>query len=201
MTLPSAAGGPVTEQVGYFAVGAPALAAWIAHGFGAEWTAHPAPVASLDAVVALLTPGTPLVTRDVCVPVGRWTAALNNAPFGTDVGVLPSYAARELGCRALRAVTIDDPAVYPARILEVYGPAGAPPLAMERSIVAANDGGRWVVATTGRAYPFEDQAAYAARAKKRRFTTEMVSAYLRALGVPIDTSPDWACAWMVARTA
>ncbi|HST85720.1 MAG TPA: hypothetical protein VLL08_28535 [Kineosporiaceae bacterium] len=48
------------------------------------------------------------MSRYVCVPVDSWSVLLTNGPFGTDVGVLPSYAARELGCRAVRAVRVDD---------------------------------------------------------------------------------------------
>ncbi len=198
MTLPSAAGGATTEQVGYFEVGTSALADWIVRGFDAGWATRPAGVSSMNEAVRLLAPGDD-VTRYVCVPVGHWTALLSNGPLGTDVGVLPSYAARELGCRAMRVVTVEDSATYPARVLEVYGPSGEPPLAMERSIVAANDGGRWVFETWGDAYPFEIQSAYERRAKASRFTTDMVFEYLTALGVPIDTNPDWARAVTVER--
>ncbi|WP_203900754.1 hypothetical protein [Virgisporangium aliadipatigenens] len=63
----------------------------------------------------------------------------------------------------MRVMDVEDTATYPARLLEVYGPDGAPPLAIERSICAANDGGRWVFETSGPAYPFEDRSAYARR--------------------------------------
>jgi hypothetical protein len=72
-------------------------------------------------------------------------------------------------------------------------------LALERSIVAANDGGRWVFETSGSAYAFEDQAAYSNPVKARRFTTDMVVSYLRELGVPVDAEPDWQSACAVAR--
>lgn len=199
MTLPSVAGGAATDQVGYFEVGPTVLADWIVGGFDAGWQARPADLASMDEAVALLQPG-PEVSRYVCVPVGQWTALRSNGPLGTDVGVLPSYAARELGCRAMRVVIVDDMATYPARVLEVYSPEGAPPLSMERSIVAANDGGRWVFETSGQSYPFEDESAYTRRAKASRFTTDMAYDYLRALGVPVDAEPDWRSALTVERT-
>lgn len=199
MTLPSAAGGATTEQVGYFEIGAAVLADWIVSGFDAGWQSRLVDAASMDEVVALLRPS-PEISRYVCVPVGRWTALLSNGPLGTDVGVLPSYAARELRCRAMRVVNVDDKATYPARVLEVYGPEGALPLSLERSIVAANDGGSWVFETWGEAYPFEDEFAYARRVKARRFTTDMVYDYLRALGVPVDEEPDWRNALTVERT-
>lgn len=190
MTLPSPDGGAVTQQVGYFDIGAQALANWIVDGFDAGWTARAAGVTSMDAAVAILSPST-RVTRYICVPVERWTALLSNGPLGTDVGVLPSYAARELRCRALRVVNVEDTADYPARVLESFGPDGAAPLALERSIVAANDGGRWVFETSGSAFPFEDQFAYTKRSKASRFTSEMLIEYLRGLDVPVGTEPDW----------
>lgn len=122
-------------------------------------------------------------------------------PRGTDVGVLPSYAARELECRAIRAVRVDDDQPgNPARILEVYGPRGTPPLALERSVAAANDGGRGVFETSGTPYAFEDQAAYRRRAKLRRLTGEMLHDYLLALGVPVDSEPNWHAALLIERS-
>ena len=200
MSLPSRDGGVTTEEVGYFEVDSAALAGWIVSAFGAPWTSRAGGLASLAEAVALLKPGGER-TRLLCVPVGHWTALLSNGPLGTDVGVLPSHAARALGCRALRVVNVDDTAMYPARLLEVYGPDGTPPLADERSIVAANDGGRWVFETSGEAYPFEDQSAYTRRRKASRFTSDMVFDYLRGLGVPIDEDPDWAAAVVVERTS
>lgn len=198
MTLPSTSGGATTAQVGYFEVPAEALADWIVTGFDGGWGSRVAELRSLDDAVALLAPSVD-VTRYVCLPVGRWTALLTNGPLGTDVGVLPSYAARELRCRAMRVVNFDDTATHPARVLEVYGPDGAAPLAIERSIVAAKDGGRWVFETVGSPYPFEDQAAYTRRVKASRFTTDMVYNYLRAFGIPVDEDADWATAILVDR--
>jgi hypothetical protein len=106
--------------------------------------------------------------------------------------MLPSHAARELGVRAIRAVCVDgDEEKFPARILEVFGPQGPPPLALERSVVAANDGGKWVFETSGVAFDFEDLKAYGRRLKAARFTAEMLGAYLRALEVPVDVEPSW----------
>ncbi|MCE5289238.1 MAG: hypothetical protein LLG14_08335 [Nocardiaceae bacterium] len=200
MTLPTAAGAATTSSVGYFEVRAAALADFIVDGFDGGWVTRPAGVASMCEVVTLLAPRA-VVSRCVCLPVGRWTALLNNSPLGTDVGVLPSYAARELGCRGMRVVSTEDSATYPAHILEVYGPAGLPPLAIERSIVAAkSDGGRWVFETFGKPYPFEDQSAYVRRRKADRFTTDMLFDYLRALDVPVDAEPGWPGALLVERS-
>jgi hypothetical protein len=106
-----------------------------------------------------------------------------------------------LKCRAIRAVRVDDDEPgYPARILVVYGPDGEPPLLVERSIAAANDGGRWVFETRGKPFAFEDEKAYMRRTKKSRFTGEMLHNYLLALGVPADSDPEWTTAVMIERT-
>jgi len=125
---------------------------------------------------------------------------MSNGPQGTDVGLLPSHAARELKCRAIRAVRVDDrEAEYPARILEIYGPQGELPLLLERSIAAANDGGHWVFETSGRVLPFEDEAAYRRRRISSRFTGEMLHDYLAALSVPVGSEPNWCTAVSIER--
>jgi hypothetical protein len=190
MTLPSSIGGRITEEVGFFECDAATLAGWILQGLDGRWVKVIPGWSSLADALVTLQPA-PILSRYACTPVDGWTALLSNGPLGTDVGALPSQAARELGCRAVRAVRVEDDATYSARILEVYSPAGEPPLALQRSVVAANDGGRWVFETSGTPFPFEDPAAYSRRAKATRFTGEMLMTYLRALGVPAEVDPDW----------
>jgi hypothetical protein len=200
MTLPSRAGGPATHEVGFFACDHRRLAGWLIDGLGTGWITSAPEWKSLDDAVAVLAP-MPDLSRYACVAIDGWSVVLNNSPTGTDVGLLPSQAARELGCRAIRAVRVDDDeSGYPARILEVYGTEGEPPLALERSIVAADDGGRWVFETSGTAFAFEDEEAYRRRTKASRFTGEMLQDYLLALGVPADAEPDWATAVVVEQS-
>lgn len=142
MTLPSDVGGRTTQTVGFFACDAPTLATWIREGMDLSWRVRRPRWKGMTNAVKDLAPGGP-VTRYACVPIAGWTLVLTNGPDGTDVGVLPSQAARELGVRAMRAVLVEDDQACPARILEVFGPDGEPPLAHERSVVAADDGGRW----------------------------------------------------------
>ncbi len=200
MSLPSGIGGAITWQVGYFSAATPGFAAWLASGLGGGWSCRSSGFASIGDVVAALRP-TPVLTSLLCAPVGSggWTALLSNGPLGTDLGVLPSLAARELGCRGIRAMATGMEAKYPATVLEVYGPDGTGPLAVERSIAAANDGGRWVFETFGDPYPFEDLSAYTRRSKAARFTADLLRAYLRALGVPVDEEPVWAESWLITK--
>jgi hypothetical protein len=192
--LPSRVGGATTHTVGYFEHDHRSLAEWVASGLGAGWVTSNPGWRSLDDALTVLAPTSDL-TRHACIAVDGWTVLMNNSPLGTDVGVLPSLAARELKCRAIRAVRVDDDEPgYPARILEVFGPDGEPPLAGERSIAAVNDGGRWTFESSGRTFAFEDEAAYGRRLTSSRFTGDMLHTYLIALGVPADSEPSWSTA-------
>lgn len=193
--LPSNIGGATTQEVGYIEAEAEAVAKWL-RGHGQGSTVRRPDWRNVADVVTALSPRV-RDFRTAVIPVGPWVAILNDRIRGTDVGVIPSLAARELGCQALRAVCIDDDAIYPARIFELYGPTGRLPLLSIRSIVAANDGGRWVFETAGEALPFERVEHYSKRRKRDRFTCELLREYLASLGVPIGLEPDWGRALLV----
>lgn len=173
--LPSPEGGRTTSEVGYFQCEVTTYADWLLEGFLASdepsrlrkprWR-------TMSEALADLIPVAP-VSRYGCVPIGDWTLLLDNGPGGTDVGVLPRYAARELRTRAIRAVSTGDDVTYPARIMEVYDVDGDAS-SMRRSIVAANDGGRWVFETYGEPFDFEDLEAYDQRIKAKRFSEQML---------------------------
>ena len=189
--LPSSAGGGLTQEVGYIEAPAETVAPWLLDGMGDDWGLRPVQWQSVADAAAVMAP-TRHMTRNAIVPVDGWSLLFRNGPKGNDVGVIPSLAARNLGSRALRAVCVrDDEDTYPARILEVFGPDGQPPLLSRRSVVAANDGGKWVFETSGEPFDFEDLEQYKRRRKSERFPPELLYEYLRALGVPIDAEPDW----------
>ncbi len=191
MIAPSLLGGKTTEQVGFFHLSAARLASWLANGLVNARVITTSPWSGLDDLLVALAPA-PVVSRYAWVPMaGGWAALFNNSPLGTDVGVLPSLAARELGVCAVKAVCTADDDPYPARILEVFGPDGSPPLLLRRSIVAANDGGRWVFETSGAQLEFEDDSTYGLRRKADRFPAELLQRYLRELGIPVDSEPLW----------
>ncbi|WP_028066816.1 hypothetical protein [Solirubrobacter soli] len=188
--LPSSAGGPVTQTVGFIHAPADTVAPWLLDGMKG-WRMQPVRWRSLEDAVAVMGPARQM-DRNAVVPVAGWSLLFRNSPLGNDVGVIPSLAARELGCRAVRAVCVPDGEdAYPARILEVYDIDGTPPLLDRRSITAANDGGSWVFETSGEPFDFEDLDAYKRRRKTERFPPELLYAYLGHLGVPYDIEPDW----------
>ena len=189
--LPSSAAGGLTQEVGFIEAPAETVAPWLLDGMGDGWGLRPVQWQSVDDAAAVMARA-PQMTRNAIVPVDGWSLLFRNGPKGNDVGVIPSLAARQLGCRALRAVCVrDDEDEYPARILEVFGPDGQPPLLVRRSIVAANDGGKWVFETSGEPFEFEDLERYKRRRKSERFPPELLYEYLGHLGVPFDTEPDW----------
>ncbi len=53
----------------------------------------------------------------------------------------------------------------------------------ERSLAAANDGGRWVFHANGTPQPFEEPERYEAKRVMDRFTPEMLERYCTALGI------------------
>jgi hypothetical protein len=190
-TLPSRAGGLTTQEVGYFDQGYRRISSWLHEGLSGNWRVRLPDWICLDDAILHLKPGTTL-SRYACISLGGWTLVLNNSPNGTDVGVLPSQAARELGCRAIRAVCAPDEGPgFAARVLEVYGPGGQPPLAIERSIVAADDGGRWIFEISGKPFVFEKTDMYQKHVKAQRFSCGMLHDYLRHLGVPPGSQLDW----------
>ncbi|MDW4574077.1 hypothetical protein R8Z57_14955 [Microbacterium sp. M3] len=198
MRFPSDVAGSTTEQVGFFEVSAELLAQWLLIQYGRGWRLRPPTWESASDAFHALIPQAAF-SREALIPCGRWTLLLNNTPLGTDVGLLPGRAAETLECRAIRAVSIEDTALYPARMLDVHTPRSSDVFKLERSIAAANDGGRWVFETSGEPYDFEDQCAYRRRLKASRFTSAMLADYLEQLGVPRDLEPDWKAARVLER--
>lgn len=197
--LPSNTAGPTTQEVGFFTATPARLARWLVVGLGDDWSIRSPSWTTAEEAFAALAPK-PLLSTYAWVPLDDdWSLLLNDTPLGTDVGLLPSRAAEALGCRAIRATCVEGDGTFPARILEVYGPAGEAPFGLERSLTAANDGGRWVFEMSGEPFSFEDQEAYKRRATASRFTSEMLLDYLRQLGVPSGVDPRWSAAVIVER--
>lgn len=183
----------ISEEWGAFEIGAREFARWVNEGLGDGWSIREVTLSKAQAQA--LVARSQRLDRYLCVPLGRWTALFTNGPRGTDVGLFPSYAARELGRRAVRIVDRSD-ADATARILTVYAPDGTPPLLIRRSLAAARDGSRWVFEQTGEAFAFEDTSAYARRRVADRLTSDMLAEYLDQLGVPA-VPLDWSAALLI----
>jgi len=114
-----------------------------------------------------------------------WTAFLDNGHQGTDAFSPLSYLAGRLSCEGVRATCVLDGQKdrYPAVILEIYGPERTEFLNYVRSIAVAYDGKKWSFAASGSTQPFEQVEKYSSRYIQDRFRPEMLSDYLKALGI------------------
>lgn len=200
MILPSSHCGPTTETVGWFRCDSEQLGSWLVEGLGEEWSRRFERFASIDEVCRFLVPGSQH-GANVLIPCDGWTAVLTDGPLGTDLGMLPSLAARELRCLATRATVAEEGSgSYGAAIFEVFDPsATSDPLRCRRNIYAANDGGTWRFGAYGQAFEFEDVERYRRRRIRDRFTPAMVVDYLEELGAPVSGRLDLARATIVER--
>jgi hypothetical protein len=96
-----------------------------------------------------------------------------------------SYLAEKLSCNAVRATYIPEgyDGRYPATIIEIFGPDKTDFLNSVRSVSVAFDGAKWAFSAQGEVQPFENVQKYADRVIKKRFTGEMLDAYLKHLGI------------------
>jgi hypothetical protein len=119
-----------------------------------------------------------------------WTAYFDNGARGADIFSRVSYLCKLLGCKGVRASYVPHTfekktglGRYGSTQWEVYGPNAPGVLNIERSLAAANDGGKWVFVDQGIPMPFEDLDAYSNKVIKERFTPEMLGSYLRCMGI------------------
>jgi hypothetical protein len=181
IVLPSSAGGRSTETTGFFECSASEFSQWLRGALGDDWHLRNTTFSSLDDLAVFLCGTT--VDRYAVVPMDGWCALLSNGPGGTDVGMLPSLAARKLGARGVRAVASGGK--YPATMLEVYEPdCREDVLRCRRTIYAVNDGGPWRFGESGDRWSFESAEAFLQPRIRDRFTPQLLRDYLRNLGIP-----------------
>jgi hypothetical protein len=134
--------------------------------------------------------------RELFVPTrSQWTAYFDNGWQGTDPSAV-KYLCLKLRCRGMRVDAVphtlreDRPGAsgrWGAAMFDVYGPKPNPIQNYIRSVVAMNDGGRWIFEEYGEPFPFEQVERYKERIKRKRLTFEMLRDYSAALGVrPFD---------------
>ena len=190
LVLPSEVQAPVTTTIGAFEVPVAQLVSWLAASLATShnlWSVERSDERGLEAATESLYPLARVgISKVGVLGVAGWSFVLNNSPLGTDLGMIPSLCARQLGRVALRLTSHQR--TYPATILEMYGPEGDEPLRCRRVISAANDGGRWRFDNYGVPFSFEDVAAYRAKRIRDRFTPELLRLYVCQLGVPLSAA-------------
>lgn len=188
MILPSTDHGASLSTVGLIRNDFEDVAHWLHGALGTvKWHRTPASFNTISGLLEVVG-RTPVNDVKVVMKFGDWTALVTNGPLGSDVGMIPSLAARELNCLAIRAIANPPSSVMLcATILDVYDPRSTDsPVRMRRSIACADEGFRWVFETRGAPFEFEDVASYSARRVRDRFTPTMLERYLYELGLPGD---------------
>jgi hypothetical protein len=149
----------------------------------------------IELLLTHLAPLTLPPTKDLLVETrSSWTALFDNGARGSGVASPISYAARQLGCRAVAVTCVPNTltetfgkaiGTYGAVQFELFSPVNTGFLNYERSVGAVNDGGKWVFSAAGREQPFEETGAYTKRRVSDRFTPEMLERYAHALGIEL----------------
>ncbi len=134
-------------------------------------------------IMALLQPLASSATKWVFVPVGtNITAMFSNCSFGQDPSPLSVISVNHCGVKGIRLTAVSNAhrgEKYDARIIEIYSPNSGSILDIERSIYCANDGGKWKFGTSGKPYPFEDEAQYKEKQIQKRFSLNDVWRFMR----------------------
>jgi hypothetical protein len=190
--LPSGIWPPTSEEVAFFHAVPSDVARWLKDRFQAEgarnWAIESLNPSNLAEAFDIVRPNPERrISKYLFLPLaGSWTVLVNDATLGTDTGMIPSLWARDGLGSAIRAVSIlERPNAYQGTILEVYDPkASDEVLRLQRGISAINDGGQWRFDQEGDPFPFEVTNMYSNRQVPDRFSHDILSRYLIALGVP-----------------
>jgi len=146
-----------------------------------------------DMLSSLLPLTSVLVRRYLLVATrSRWTAYFDNGWRGTDARLPVSGVALRSKCMGMRAVANPAawdgqkrPVRWPSVMWEVYGPEPNPILNHVRTLVAANDGGRWKFTQNGEPFPFEDLARYESPRVADRFPAVLLLSYLQNFDIEL----------------
>ncbi len=196
---------PITSEIGFLHIDHEAVAeeylAWMhRHPFRPSRKLSKRPVTGdLRSVLNSLLPLGRLTTHYLFIPtVGEWSAYVNNGWHGSDINSSISYLAKRLKCRGVRVVHKPDTRRGKGReehgrwgsmMLDVYADHPTEWRNLERSIALFNGEGRWKFETAGSPLPFEKIGQYQEKRVKGRFTFELFSEYLTALGLsPFEES-------------
>lgn len=126
-----------------------------------------------------------------------WTAYFDNGINGGDPFTPIGYLSQQLRCRGLAVTCVphtlvndskDARGTYGAVQFRLFAPEPRDFLNIERSIVAMNDGGKWIFETSGSAQLFERVERYKAKRIRDRFTDELLEEYCQALGIKLFDS-------------
>jgi len=139
-----------------------------------------------------LTPFEAPWTRELLIPLGGWTAYLNNGVHGGDPTASAIVTSRSLGVRHVVAMNTQQYGPgHSATQLWLSGPGGEPPLMSIRTISAYQQDARWSWSESGEPQPFEDTERYTRRRIRDRFDREALVSYLAALSIDLADDSRW----------
>src|SRR6185436_3874553 len=151
---------------------------------------------TLRQLLRYLEPLTTMGSRElVCETPSSWTAYFDNTCRGGDPSTPVSYLARQLRCRGVAVHCVSatlgtrpekhKKGTFGSVQFALFAPEQREFLNYERSMAAANDGGKWVFYASGTPQPFEEPERYKERRIRARFTDEMLERYCAALGISL----------------
>jgi hypothetical protein len=179
--------GLTSSTVGLFRTTSSTLAQFLAQRLGPEWWCQPFVPTRIGVFAEELSASRePYDHLKLLAELDGWTLMLTDGPAGTDLGVLPSLVARELGVPTVRASAVEacDRSLAGASF-ETFDPDASSGMRFGRWVSAIDDGSRWVFAESDiPPLSFEDVTAYSRRRIRDRLTSEMVRRYVRDFGVP-----------------
>ena len=123
---------------------------------------------------------------------GPWCAYFDNGKNGGDPCGGIGYLAQHLHCRGVAVACVPNTlttrektakGTYGGVKFELFAPEKREWLNYERSVIAMNDGGKWIFEARGTMQPFEKPEHYLAKRIRDRFTPEMLESYCTALRI------------------
>lgn len=197
---------PITSEIGFLdcplPVAAKYMASWLGkiqadRGGGIE--VRYIPKSGLEAATQALLPLTSVERRRMMLlsTQSNWLSYFDNGWRGADAYSAISHMAEAIGCRGVRANHVpheldQDTSAGRGRsgsvIFELYGPHETAFINTIRSVAVTHDGKKWVFVESGEIQDFEQTEKYLQRSVRSRFTAEMLSDYLKALGIDAFSS-------------
>ncbi len=140
---------------------------------------------------------------------GRWVALFDNSAKISDPASPVGYMATRIRCRGVAISCVPNTigpskkskGTFGAVAFSLFAPEQREFLNYERSVAAANDGGKWTFIAQGKVQPFEEEDAYKERDVRKRFTPEMLERYCEALGISIFDADFYGPQGLVVETA
>ena len=186
--LPNSTSGRTTETVGFFHTQVDDFNRYLTDALGQQYSSRALDSAPVKSHLELVPIRAPL-SKYLLLGVDDWTIMFTDGPAGTDLGLIPSRAARDLGVDiTIRAVVATDESdSFPGCQFEVHSADSIDAQRFRRAVYAVSDNGKWTFGDFGDPFDFERISTYSNRKVRDRLTPQMIRDYVAALGAPAIT--------------